>query len=161
MQRDASVPQRSLDLVTKQTSPPKPFSDGTLINAMKNAARFEPNPKLKARLKESAGIGTEATRAGIIETLLKRGFLKKKGRTLVSTPLGQQLIDALPEVVTNPGMTALWEQALDSVAAGELSLEDFMARQQTLVERLIDQARSATINLPKEPTKACPECGAR
>lgn len=160
LQKHTNVPQTSLDLVTKQTSPPKPFASGTLISAMKNAAKFEPNPKLKARLKESAGIGTEATRAAIIETLLKRGFLKKKGRTLVSTPLGQQLIDALPEVVTNPGMTALWEQALDSVAAGELSLEDFMARQQTLVERLIDQARSATINLPKEPTKACPECGA-
>lgn len=162
LQRDASLPQRSLDLVAKQTSPPKPFSDGTLINAMKHAARFESNPKLKARLKESAGIGTEATRAGIIETLLKRGFLKKKGRAIVSTPLGQQLIDALPEVVTNPGMTALWEQALDSVAAGELSLEDFMGKQQTLVERLIEQAKSATINLPQEPakSKACPECGA-
>lgn len=160
LQKDTQVPQSSLDLVSKQTTPPKPFAEGTLISAMQNAARFEPNPKLKARLKESAGIGTEATRAGIIETLLKRGFLKKKGRAIVSTPLGQQLIDALPEVVTNPGMTALWEQALDSVADGELSLEDFMKRQQLLVERLIEQSRSVTINLPKEPTKACPECGA-
>ncbi|CBV43924.1 DNA topoisomerase III [Halomonas elongata] len=162
LQAHANVPQSSLDLVSKTTTPPKPFAEGTLIGAMKNAARFEPNPKLKARLKESAGIGTEATRAGIIETLLKRKFLTKKGRAIVATATGRQLIDALPEVVTNPGMTALWEQALDSVAAGELSLEDFMAKQQTLVERLIEQAKSATINLPQEPakSKACPECGA-
>lgn len=143
----------------RQTKPPKPFAEGTLIAAMKNAARFVTDERLKARLRESAGIGTEATRAGIIETLLKRGFVRKKGRTIVSTPVGQGLIAALPPQISNPGMTALWEQALDQVAEGSMALNDFMARQGLLLDKLIGIAlQQPRLNLPEAASETCPKC---
>jgi DNA topoisomerase-3 len=142
-----------LEVLAKQTTPPKPFTEGTLVAAMKHAARFVTDERLKARLKETAGIGTEATRAGIIETLLKRGFIKRQKRALVSTPTGQQLIDALPTVITNPGMTALWEQALDDVAAGRLALQEFMGRQAGMVEKLVQHARESTVTMPQPKSK--------
>lgn len=149
----------SIDVVAKQTTPPKPFTEGTLISAMKQIARFETNETLKARLKESAGIGTEATRAGIIETLLKRGFVKKQKRALVSTATGQQLIGALPTLLTAPGMTALWEQSLDEVADGRLTLQAFMERQETLIAKLVQQASGITLTVPATTSgKKCPEC---
>lgn len=149
-----------LEVLAKRTTPPKPFTEGTLIAAMKHAARFVSDERLKARLKDTAGIGTEATRAGIIETLLKRGFIKRQKRALVSTPTGQQLIGALPSVITNPGMTALWEQALDDVAAGRMALQDFMARQAGMVGKLVQHARESTVKMPQQERKTCPECQA-
>lgn len=64
-----------------KTSPPKPFTEGTLIAAMKNAASFVSDPKLKKVLRDNAGLGTEATRAAVLETLFKRHYLEKKGST--------------------------------------------------------------------------------
>lgn len=152
------------DLLVKdrQTQPPKPFTEGALISAMKNAARFVTDERLRARLRESAGIGTEATRAGIIETLLKRGFIRKKGRTIISTPVGQGLIAVLPPQISNPGMTALWEQALDQVAEGQMSLDDFMSRQTVMVKKLVDLAlQRPRLNLPEAPSETCPKCQAK
>lgn len=150
-----------IDLAVKdrQTQPPKPFTEGTLISAMKYAARFVTDERLKARLRESAGIGTEATRAGIIETLLKRKFIRKKGRTIVSTAVGQGLVEALPPQISNPGMTALWEQALDQVAEGTMTLDDFMQRQHVLLDKLIGLAlQQPRMNLPEAPSETCPQC---
>lgn len=155
-----SCKAQHLEVLAKQTTPPKPFTEGTLVASMKHAARFVTDERLKARLKETAGIGTEATRAGIIETLLKRGFIKRQKRALVSTPTGQQLIDSLPSAITNPGMTALWEQALDDVAAGRMALQDFMARQAGMVEKLVQHVRDATVTMPQQERKTCPECQA-
>lgn len=84
-----------------------------------NAARFVSDERLKQRLKENAGIGTEATRAGIIQTLLKRGYLIKQRRFLLATDTASALIDALPEKLKDPGTTALWEQMLDDIATGK------------------------------------------
>ncbi|MFM9271864.1 DNA topoisomerase, partial [Halomonas elongata] len=162
LRQGESCSVQALHVKDRQTQPPKPFSEGSLISAMKNAARFVTDERLKARLRESAGIGTEATRSGIIETLLARGFLRKKGRTIVSTPLGQALIAALPPQISNPGMTALWEQALDQVAEGSLSLDDFMQRQNALIDKLIGLAlQQPRLNLPEMPSESCPLCQAK
>lgn len=151
-----------LAVTDRQTQPPKSFTEGTLLAAMKNAARFVTDERLKARLRESAGIGTEATRAGIIETLLKRSFIQKKGRAIVSTPVGQGLIAALPPAISNPGMTALWEQALDQVAEGTLTLDDFMQRQAVMLDKLVAMAlQQPRLNLPEAPSETCPLCQAK
>jgi DNA topoisomerase-3 len=67
----------------KKTSPPPPFTEGTLIAAMKNAASFVSDPKLKKVLRDNAGLGTEATRAGVLETLFSRHYLEKKGKHIL------------------------------------------------------------------------------
>ncbi|EMZ8483724.1 topoisomerase DNA-binding C4 zinc finger domain-containing protein, partial [Salmonella enterica] len=144
-----------------QTKPPVPYNDGTLIAAMTNAASFVTDAALKKVLKENAGIGTEATRAGIIDTLVKRGFLVREKKALHSTPTGRDLISALPSALTSPGLTALWEQLLDEVAAGRVSLEDFMAKQNAWVVQLVCQGKSQPLAMQSPPGPPCPECGGR
>lgn len=135
----------NVDIRVLKTKPPEHFTDGTLIAAMKNAARFVTDERLKQRLKENAGIGTEATRAGIIETLLKRGYLVKKKRFLVSSDTATMLIDAIPDVIKDPGTTALWEQALDSIASGELKLDDFLAKQSVWIGKIVEYAKQQSL----------------
>ncbi|MGL4724547.1 MAG: DNA topoisomerase III [Scandinavium sp.] len=122
-----------------QTRPPEHYTEGTLIAAMKNASRFVTDERLKQRLKESAGLGTEATRAGIIETLLRRGYIRKQKRHLVATDSARTLMDMLPAIIKDPGMTALWEQALDDVAVGKLPLAIFLQKQSTWIGAMVSQ----------------------
>lgn len=142
-----------------QTKTPVPYNDGTLIAAMMNAASLVTNAALKKVLKENAGIGTEATRAGIIDTLVKRGFLVRGKKALHSTPTGRDLVNALPSALTSPGLTALWEQLLDEVAAGRVSLDDFMAKQKAWVVQLVSQGKSQPLAMQSPPGPPCPECG--
>lgn len=131
-----------MDVRARQTQPPEHYTEGTLIAAMKNAARFVSDERLKQRLKENAGIGTEATRAGIIQTLLKRGYLIKQRRFLLATDTASTLIDALPETLKDPGTTALWEQMQDDIATGKMGLEAFLVQQQQNVTELIKSLRN-------------------
>lgn len=147
----------------KKTKPPARYTEGTLIDSMSSIARFENNPQLKAVLKETAGIGTEATRANIIETLKSRHFLEAKGKQIISTAAARGLIDALPDEITSPGMTAMWEQALDKIAEGQYTLDEFMTKQEGFITALIEMFKSGQcqLNLPKvvQLTLPCPACG--
>lgn len=139
--KNAPCPVLGCNIKANKTRPPEHYTEGTLIAAMKNAARFVTDERLKQRLKESAGLGTEATRAGIIETLLKRGYIKKEKRHLVSTDSAATLMAMLPAIVKDPGMTALWEQALDDIAAGKLPLAMFLQKQSLWISTMVAQAR--------------------
>ncbi|TNL03229.1 DNA topoisomerase III [Kosakonia cowanii] len=143
---------------TQHTRPPERYTEGTLIAAMKNAAQFIADPRLKKILKENAGLGTEATRAGIIETLLNRGFLVREKKYLGYTPTAGALIDALPPALKDPATTALWEQALDEIAEGKRTLADFMERQAVWTRQLVEKGKALTA-LPLPPTPRCPLCG--
>jgi len=123
----------------KQTSPPKHFTDATLLAAMTGIARFVANPDIKKVLRETDGLGTEATRAGIIELLFKRGFLTKKGKEIHATPVGRQLILALPEVMVVPDMTAHWEAQLEAIAEKRLNYSQFMQPLLEGLSQLINQ----------------------
>ncbi|ERF77896.1 DNA topoisomerase III [Gallibacterium anatis] len=135
-------------LLTLQTTAPKHYTEGTLIAAMKNAARFVKDERLKQRLRETEGLGTEATRADVIENLLKRGYLEKKKRNIVATPAGIALIDILPDIIKDPGMTALWEQALNDIANNKMNLNDFMQKQSQFIAHIIQNFGSLSLNLP-------------
>lgn len=123
------------------TQPPKPFTEGDLISAMKNVAKLVSDPVLKQKLKETTGIGTEATRASIIQGLLDRGYLLKNGKALAATPAAFSLIDAVPRPIADPGTTAIWEQALDMVQSGEMALEEFVARQSAWMGKLVERCK--------------------
>jgi DNA topoisomerase-3 len=140
-----NCPVRGVQLKDNWTQPPKPFTEGDLISAMKNVARLVEDPKLKQKLKETTGIGTEATRAGIIQGLLDRGYLLKVGKALNASPAGCSLVDAVPRAITDPGTTAIWEQALDMVQSGEMSLDDFLLRQSTWMSKLIERCRGLNV----------------
>ncbi|HAM3644020.1 TPA: DNA topoisomerase III, partial [Escherichia coli] len=146
------------ELKDRMTSPPAPFTEGTLIAAMKNAASQVSDPKLKKVLRENAGLGTEATRAGVLEVLFARQYLEKSGKHIRSTQRGRELTAALPEALTSPGMTALWEQALDDIAQGRMSLDTFMGRQQQWVRHLVSSGREQPFSMTVPVTPPCPLC---
>ncbi|MFR0673085.1 DNA topoisomerase III [Enterobacterales bacterium AW_CKDN230030176-1A_HGKHYDSX7] len=135
------------------TQPPKPFTEGDLIKAMKNVAKWVEDPRLKQKLKETTGIGTEATRANIIQGLLDRGYLVKNGKALVATPAARSLIAAVPKAIADPGTTAIWEQALDMVQSGEMTLDEFVTRQSAWVGKLVERCAGMrlTITGPMAP----------
>ncbi len=140
------------------TQPPKPFTEGDLIKAMKNVAKLVQDPLLKQKLKDTTGIGTEATRAGIIQGLLDRGYLIKNGRALAATPPAFSLIDAVPRAIADPGTTAIWEQALDMVQSGEMTLDIFVAKQAAWMSKHIERcsAMTMTISGPASPAGTAP-----
>lgn len=123
------------EILSKKTQPPKPFTDATLLSAMTGIARFVQDKELKKILRETDGLGTEATRAGIIELLFKRGFLYKKGKNIHSSEAGRILIQALPDIATLPDMTAHWEAQLNGISKKEMSYQQFM---QQLTQMLPD-----------------------
>lgn len=94
------------EVLAKQTQPPRHFTDATLLSAMTGIARFMQDKELKKVLRATDGLGTEATRAGIIELLFRRSFLHKKGRYIHSTEAGKALIHSLPDLAARPDMTA-------------------------------------------------------
>ncbi|MDU9393956.1 DNA topoisomerase III [Pseudomonas sp. zfem002] len=144
---------RDLALKDLWTQPPKPFTEGDLIKAMKNVAKLVDDPRLKQKLKDTTGIGTEATRAGIIQGLLDRGYLVKNGKALSATPAAFSLIDAVPRAIADPGTTAIWEQALDMVQSGEMTLETFVAKQSAWMSKQVERCAglSLTISGPATP----------
>jgi len=150
--QDCAVAQVTLkDLWTQ---PPKPFTEGDLIKAMKNVAKLVDDPRLKQKLKDTTGIGTEATRAGIIQGLLERGYLIKQGKALAATPAAFGLIDAVPRPIADPGTTAIWEQALDMVQSGEMSLEEFVVKQSAWMSKLVERCAGLRLTISGPATPA-------
>lgn len=133
----------SVEVKTGVTKPPKRYTEASLIADMRSVAKFVEDPKLKAKLKETSGIGTAATQASIIETLKRRGFVEIKARNIVSTEFGRAVIDALPPVLADPGVTAAWEDALTMIAEGKYPPDDFMANIARVVERRIADLKEA------------------
>ncbi|MCP4042561.1 MAG: DNA topoisomerase III [Gammaproteobacteria bacterium] len=166
VRKDESAKATETSVESKQTKPPPRFTEGTLIQAMKSVGKSISDPALKKVLKETSGIGTEATRAGIIQTLFKRGFLDKEGRkNVISTPAGRDLIDTLPDPVKNPATTALWEQSLDDIAHGRAGLQEFVGRQAQWVRAMVDEAKQAAPEsrptqreTNQQPAPPCPTC---
>ncbi|MFL6290618.1 MAG: DNA topoisomerase 3, partial [Thermoanaerobaculia bacterium] len=123
----ANQPVEVLDAkaVAKQTRPPKRFTEGTLLTAMETAGRTLDDKELSDAMKES-GLGTPATRAEIIETLLRREYVERQGKTLVATDKGIRLIQVVHPHVKSPAMTGKWEAELKRIQRGEGELGAFM-----------------------------------
>ncbi|ELI8126412.1 DNA topoisomerase III [Yersinia enterocolitica] len=149
-----------VELKALKTMPPKPYTQGELIKAMKGVAKLVTDPRLKLKLKETTGIGTEATRASIINGLLGRSYLIKKGRSIRASDAAFTLIDAVPSAIADPGMTAVWEQALDMIEAGQLTLDTFIEKQSIWITQLVRQYGSTSLSIKVPEGPACPVCGA-
>ncbi|MDF8361351.1 DNA topoisomerase III [Achromobacter anxifer] len=143
-----------------KTMPPKPYTQGELVKSMKGVARFVTDPRLKQKLRDTTGIGTEATRANIISGLITRGYLVKKGRSIRASDAAFTLIDAVPAAIADPGTTAVWEQALDMIEAGQLTLDAFIGKQAAWISQLIAQYAGASLSIKVPQGPACPQCGA-
>ncbi|WP_111976835.1 DNA topoisomerase III [Algibacillus agarilyticus] len=140
------------ELLEKITQPPKTYTDASLLSAMTGIARFVADPSIKRILKETDGLGTEATRAGIIELLFKRGFLVRNGKSITATDVGKSLINALPEQATYPDMTAQWESNLNGISEKKFSYQHFMQPLTQVIAQMIEQSVEQNFAaLPKTP----------
>jgi len=135
------------EVLEKQTTPPKPFDDASILAAMTGIARYVQCPNLRKVLKDTDGLGTEATRAGIIELLFTRKFLMRDGRQIRATAAGKGLIHSLPEIASTADMTARWETELDAISQRKGSYNGFMQPLQASLHELIAQSQAV---LPEE-----------
>ncbi|WP_261815530.1 DNA topoisomerase III [Vibrio gallicus] len=145
-------------ITDKKTEPPKHFTEATLLQAMTGIARFVRDDSLKKILKETDGLGTEATRAGILDTLFKRGLLSKSGKAVLSTSAGKGLVDALPDIATYPDMTAHWERQLLDMSEKRQAYSPFMQQLQSQLNGLISEVKNGPVpeslkSLPKVDKK--------
>lgn len=131
-----------------ETKPPARWTEGTLIDAMSHIHRFVQDEAARTKLKETSGIGTEATRASILETLFRRAWVERKGKQLVSTSAGRAIIAAVRGPMTDPVTTARWEDLLSSVAAGTLDAGRFEAAIVAFVHEQLDACKQAKVSLP-------------
>ena len=142
------------------TSPPKPYTEDTLLSAMENAGKEDMPDDA-----EHKGLGTPATRAAIIEKLVSGGFVERKGKNLIPTKAGVNLVTVLPELLTSPKLTADWEQRLNEVAKGQASPEDFMDGIEAMAAELvrkyshISEDGQKLFQPEKETVGLCPRCG--
>ena len=142
------------------TSPPKPYTEDTLLSAMENAGKKDIPEDA-----ERHGLGTPATRAAIIEKLVSGGFVERKGKNLIPTKAGVNLVTVLPELLTSPKLTADWEQRLNEVAKGQASPEDFMDGIEAMAAELvrkyshISEDGQKLFQPEKETVGLCPRCG--
>lgn len=134
------------DLIEKQTTPPKYFTDATLLSAMTGIARYVTDISIKKVLRDTDGLGTEATRAGIIELLFKRQFLTRKGKDIRATDVGTQLICSLPKRMTTPDMTANWEHQLEAISQKEIKYAYFMESITKNIDTLISEVETVTFS---------------
>lgn len=133
------VTANDANVLEKQTKPPKPYNEATLLSAMENAGRFVEDEELKEQLKES-GLGTPATRAAIIERLIEVGYVERKGKDLIPTEKGLKLIEIVPDEIKSPEMTGKWEKGLSSISKGTLDPKRFMESITRYVKYLVEKA---------------------
>jgi len=133
------------EIKDKMTEPPKPFTEATLLQAMTGIARFVSDPSLKKILRDTDGLGTEATRAGILDILFKRQLLIRQGKSIHATEAGRGLIYALPDEATYPDMTAHWEHQLQDMAEKKCAYQPFMEALQSQVQQIMDKVKHSEV----------------
>lgn len=158
MKEGDSVSYQNAELKKSTTKPPPRFTSSSLVQGMKEIHKYVKNPEAKKQLKDVYGIGTEATRAQIIDDLIQREFLKlMTKKSLQPTEKAYMLVDALPDEMTYPDETAIWEDKLHSMSEGEGTLENFLQGQAEFVTELCQKAEHANIQVVDGAEK-CPRC---
>lgn len=115
------------------TTPPKPYTEATLLRAMETAGKFVDNEELRDALKEN-GIGRPSTRAAIIETLFKRGYIRRERKSLFPTDTGRELISTIHEdLLKSAELTGIWERKLRQIERGDYSAQAFIDELKTMV----------------------------
>lgn len=125
-------------LTAKETTPPKPFTEATLLRAMETAGRTVDNEELRDALKEN-GIGRPSTRAAIIQTLFRRGYIRRRNKSLEATPTGVELIGVIKEeLLKSAELTGQWENKLRRIEHHDYSAQQFIAELKQMVCELVD-----------------------
>lgn len=146
MKKGSEIDVAELNIKEGETSPPKRYSSGTMILAMENAGQLIEDEELRAQIKGS-GIGTSATRAEILNKLIKISYLSLNKKTQIITPtrLGEVIFDVVNSSIRsllNPELTASWEKGLNYVAEGSITKEEYMAKLDSFVTRMTNGVKN-------------------
>jgi DNA topoisomerase-3 len=142
------------------TKPPRPYTDATILDAMKSAGRLVDDDELAAFMKEQ-GLGTPATRAAILEKLVEVGYVERRKKALLPTPKGIAIIGQVHVSLRDPLLTAQWEQRLKAIEDGEAEASPFEGEIVAYVRELVTEVLAGT---PLAPTATahtlgtCPAC---
>lgn len=166
---------RETSVSEKKTTPPALFTEATLLAALVRIADFVSDPVIKKLLKdkdrdneaEHGGIGTSATRSAIIETLKTRNFITLDKAKIIPTETGIAFFNALPEIATQPDMTALWSEQQTLIEQGSLSVGDFISKLMAFLTEQVSQVDVGEIKGEHKPREGglprlespCPNCG--
>ncbi len=155
---------QDIKIESKKTTPPSRYTEATLLEAMENC-QIEEDKGLNDILKSVKGIGRSSTRANIIETIIRSGFVERQKNQLIATEKAHQLMSILPPILTSAKMTAEWEDKLDQIECGDILSNQFMKEIELFVREVVDEEKSkvATFqfesNKPaKEEIGKCPKC---
>jgi len=168
IQVDDKITPKEIKVLTRKTSPPKQYTEATLLTAMETAGKQIEDEKLKEEMK-SIGLGTPATRAGIIEKLISVGYIKRNKKNLVPTENGIQLIEIVHDKLKKPDLTGEWESELSKIANKEASSRDFIYDIKKYVADIVKEGKTSIIKnvnfvntnkkSKKEVIGMCPRCG--
>ncbi|MBK5970834.1 MULTISPECIES: DNA topoisomerase III [Thiorhodovibrio] len=149
LEKGQSVHVAGMEVVEKETQAPRPYDDASLLNAMKNAGREIEDDALAAAMKDS-GLGTPATRAEIIEKLIRTGYVERQRKTLRATEKGRVLIDLVAEPLRSPELTADWEQRLKAIERAEADAGAFYQDICDFIRALIPQVAVGATMSPEQ-----------
>ncbi len=161
LQQDETVDVKEIKSLSKETKPPRRYSDASLLGAMETAGKLVDDDELREAMKDS-GIGTPATRAAIIERLIAVGYIERDGRSLVATEKGLNVVRLLGHhPLTSPELTGQWEHRLDRIERGEDARTAFMgdiAGFAAETVKMLDETLK-DVRIPKATLGPCPVCG--
>ena len=152
---------KSCDIHSGKTKPPARYNEATLLTAMENPTDAELSSELRAILKTTSGLGTPATRADIIEKLFSTFYIERRGKEIIPTSKGIQLIGIVPDELKSAELTAKWEQELALISKGKAKSADFITQMRSYTSKLVSEvvhsdAKYTHDNLTREK---CPACG--
>ena len=152
---------KSCDMETGKTKPPARYNEATLLTAMENPTDSRMSDEMRAILKTTSGLGTPATRADIIEKLFSSFYIERRGKEIVPTSKGMQIIGIVPADLRSAELTAKWEQELALISKGRAKSDAFLAQMRAFASKLVsDVAASASTYTHDNMTREkCPACG--
>lgn len=161
LSQGAAAAVKEVRVCAGKTSPPARYTEATLLTAMENPASQVEDGRLRDALKTAGGLGTPATRADIIEKLFNSFYIERRGREIVPTSKGRQLIGIVPPDLKSAELTAKWEQQLSLIAEGKANDRKFIEEMRGYASSLVQAVKSSTAeykhdNMTREP---CPQCG--
>ncbi|WP_296255055.1 DNA topoisomerase 3 [uncultured Ezakiella sp.] len=140
---------------TGMTSPPKYYTEDTLLSAMERAGNEDLDENLDT---EKEGIGTPATRASIIEKLIKLNYIERNKKNLISTEVGENIDKLLPDFIKSPKLTADWENKLTLIADGRLSEREFMEEIENLINKILSNQKEVEFKMEEKAIGKCTRC---
>lgn len=161
LQQGQKLKVESVALKPGKTSPPARYTEATLLSAMEHPAGQVSDKALSKILEETSGLGTPATRAEIIEKLFSTFYVERRGKDLVPTSKGVQLIELVPEELRSAEMTARWEDQLSAIAKGKASDKAFVDDMRKYATQLVAEVKAsdATYRHDNQTRTPCPDCG--